>query len=33
VNSRAEHVYIEGAEVYRWEGDHGVVVERSERFA
>ncbi|MFF1574301.1 amidohydrolase [Leifsonia sp. NPDC058292] len=33
VTSRAEHVYIEGAEVYRWEGDHGVVVERSERFA
>ncbi|GAA1443959.1 amidohydrolase [Leifsonia poae] len=32
VNSRAERVFIEGAEVYRWEGDHGVVVERSERF-
>jgi imidazolonepropionase-like amidohydrolase len=33
VNSRAEHVFIEGAEVYRWVGDHGEVVERSERFA
>lgn len=33
VNSRAERVFIEGAEVYRWEGDRGVVVERSERFA
>jgi imidazolonepropionase-like amidohydrolase len=33
VNSRAERVFIEGAEVYRWVGDHGEVVERSERFA
>ncbi|WP_223695222.1 amidohydrolase [Leifsonia poae] len=33
VNSRAEQVFIEGAEVYRWEGGHGHVVERSERFA
>jgi len=33
VNSRAERVFIEGSEVYRWEGDRGVVVERSERFA
>jgi imidazolonepropionase-like amidohydrolase len=33
VNSRAERVFIEGAEVYRWAGDHGEVVERSERFA
>ncbi|MFF1632972.1 amidohydrolase [Leifsonia sp. NPDC058248] len=32
VNSRAERVFIEGAEVYRWVGDHGEVVERSERF-
>ncbi|HEV7811617.1 MAG TPA: amidohydrolase [Leifsonia sp.] len=33
VNSRAERVFIDGVEVYRWEGDHGHVVERSERFA
>ncbi|UAJ81335.1 amidohydrolase [Leifsonia sp. ZF2019] len=33
VNSRAEHVFIEGAEVYRWEDGAGHVVERSERFA
>ncbi|GIT79118.1 amidohydrolase [Leifsonia sp. LS1] len=33
VNSRAEHVFIEGAEVYRWEDGTGHVVERSERFA
>jgi imidazolonepropionase-like amidohydrolase len=28
VNSRAERVYIEGAEVYRWESGEGHVVER-----
>ncbi len=33
VNSRAERVFIEGTEVYRWEDGAGVVVERSERFA
>ena len=33
VNSRAERVYIEGTEVYRWEDGAGRVVERSERFA
>jgi imidazolonepropionase-like amidohydrolase len=33
VNSRAERVFIDGVEVYRWEADHGHVVERSERFA
>lgn len=33
VNSRAERVFIEGAEVYRWEDGAGVVVERAERFA
>ncbi|WP_285116875.1 amidohydrolase [Leifsonia sp. fls2-241-R2A-40a] len=33
VNSRAERVYIGGAEVYRWEDGRGHVVERSERFA
>jgi imidazolonepropionase-like amidohydrolase len=33
VNSRAEQVFIEGAEVYRWESGEGRVVERSERFA
>jgi imidazolonepropionase-like amidohydrolase len=33
VNSRAERVFIEGAEVYRWEDGRGHVVERSERFA
>ncbi|MGJ4843531.1 amidohydrolase [Leifsonia sp. Le1] len=33
VNSRAERVFIDGAEVYRWEDGAGVVVERSERFA
>ncbi|QNE34233.1 amidohydrolase [Leifsonia shinshuensis] len=33
VNSRAEHVFIDGAEVYRWEDGAGHVVERSERFA
>lgn len=32
VNSRAERVFIEGAEVYRWEDGAGVVVERAERF-
>lgn len=32
VNSRAEHVFIDGAEVYRWEDGHGHVVERAERF-
>ncbi|WP_295117460.1 amidohydrolase [uncultured Leifsonia sp.] len=32
VNSRAEHVFIEGAEVYRWEDGAGHVVERGERF-
>jgi imidazolonepropionase-like amidohydrolase len=33
VNSRAERVFIEGAEVYRWEDGAGVIVERAERFA
>jgi len=33
VNSRAERVYISGAEVYRFEDGRGHVVERSERFA
>jgi imidazolonepropionase-like amidohydrolase len=33
VNSRAERVFIGGAEVYRWEDGAGHVVERSERFA
>ncbi len=33
VNSRAERVFIEGAEVYRWADGRGHVVERSERFA
>jgi imidazolonepropionase-like amidohydrolase len=33
VNSRAERVYINGAEVYRFEDGRGQVVERSERFA
>ena len=33
VNSRAERVFIEGAEVYRWADGSGHVVERSERFA
>ena len=33
VNSRAERVFIEGTEAYRWEDGAGVVVERSERFA
>jgi len=33
VNSRAERVFIQGAEVYRWEDGAGHVVERSERFA
>ncbi|WP_025155856.1 amidohydrolase [Leifsonia aquatica] len=33
VNSRAERVFIEGAEVYRWEDGAGRVVERAERFA
>ncbi|NEN06497.1 amidohydrolase [Diaminobutyricibacter tongyongensis] len=33
VNSRAERVFIEGAEVYRWVDGRGQVVERSERFA
>jgi imidazolonepropionase-like amidohydrolase len=33
VNSRAERVFIEGAEVYRWADGTGHVVERSERFA
>ena len=28
MNSRAERVYIEGAEVYRWEDGAGHVVER-----
>lgn len=32
VMSRAEQVFISGAEVYRWQEGHGVVVERSERF-
>ena len=32
VMSRAEQVFISGAEVYRWEHGRGVVVERSERF-
>ena len=32
-NSRAERVFIDGAEVYRWEHNRGHVVERSERFA
>jgi imidazolonepropionase-like amidohydrolase len=32
VNSRAERVFIDGAEVYRWEDGHGTVVERSSRF-
>ncbi|MGO4300108.1 amidohydrolase [Leifsonia sp. RAF41] len=33
VNSRAERVFIGGAEVYSWEDGQGRVVERSERFA
>ncbi|WP_348787764.1 amidohydrolase [Leifsonia sp. NPDC080035] len=33
VNSRAEHVFIDGTEVYRWEDGAGRVTERSERFA
>jgi imidazolonepropionase-like amidohydrolase len=33
VNSRAERVFIDGAEVYRWEDGAGHVVERAERFA
>ncbi|MET3567408.1 imidazolonepropionase-like amidohydrolase [Leifsonia sp. 563] len=33
VNSRAERVYINGAEVYRFEDGRGQVVERAERFA
>src|SRR6478752_4411475 len=33
VNSRAERVYIGGAEVYRFEDGRGHVVERSERFS
>ena len=33
VNSRAERVFIEGAEVYRWADGRAQVVERSERFA
>ncbi|WP_218132633.1 amidohydrolase [Paramicrobacterium humi] len=33
VNSRAERVFIDGREVYRFEDGHGIVVERSERFA
>ncbi|GAA2063345.1 amidohydrolase [Leifsonia soli] len=33
VNSRAERVFIGGAEVYRFEDGRGHVVERSERFA
>ncbi len=32
VNSRAERVFIQGAEVYRWEDGQGHVVERAERF-
>jgi imidazolonepropionase-like amidohydrolase len=32
VNSRAERVFIEGAEVYRWADGRGHVVERSARF-
>ncbi|MGN7798936.1 amidohydrolase [Leifsonia sp. 22587] len=33
VNSRAERVFIQGAEVYRFEDGQGRVVERAERFA
>ncbi|MGH1548855.1 amidohydrolase [Leifsonia poae] len=33
VNSRAERVFIQGAEVYRFEDGQGHVVERAERFA
>jgi imidazolonepropionase-like amidohydrolase len=33
VNSRAERVFIGGAEVFRWEDGRGRVVERAERFA
>lgn len=33
VTSRAERVYIGGAEVFRWEDGQGQVVERAERFA
>jgi len=33
VNSRAERVFIDGTEVYRWEDGAGHVVERGERFA
>ncbi|MCX7522296.1 amidohydrolase [Microbacterium sp. STN6] len=33
VTSRAERVFISGREVYTWRDGHGVVVERSERFA
>ncbi|MEV8215509.1 amidohydrolase [Leifsonia sp. NPDC077715] len=32
VNSRAERVFIQGSEVYRFEDGHGHVVERAERF-
>ena len=32
VNSRAERVFIDGAEVYRWEDGAGHVVERADRF-
>jgi imidazolonepropionase-like amidohydrolase len=32
VNSRAEHVFITGTEVYTWEAGAGRVLERSERF-
>jgi len=32
VNSRAERVFIDGAEVYRWQDGTGHVVERGERF-
>ena len=33
VNSRAEHVFIDGTEVYRWEDGAPHVTERSTRFA
>ena len=32
VNSRAERVFIDGEEVYRWADGHGTVVERAQRF-
>jgi len=32
VNSRAELVFIDGREVYRWADGHGAVVERASRF-